>query len=123
MQPTSHSFGLIVGAGTLLFFMILVMLSIFDNQVPCESRFLISIVLALGASFSTALMGGSVALEGRVPRIIEAYPLAIKAGGGIAVFFSCCSLRRAFLDSKRIVVQQHYRPSVKFGALKCKYPE
>ena len=47
--------------------MALVLLSVFGKQVPCESRFLVVIVLAFGAALASSFLGGTAAAKGKLP--------------------------------------------------------
>lgn len=68
---------------TLLFFMLLIVASIFGHQVPAESRFLVSLVFSLGASLAVAFLGGDMAATGKIP-IFKESPLTFSATGGVA---------------------------------------
>ena len=74
-----------VGALTLLFMMGLVLLGIFGYQVPCDSRYLTSIVLSLGASLATGFLTGSASAKGNLslPGSVDS-PIVMTATGGIA---------------------------------------
>jgi uncharacterized membrane protein len=76
--------GFICGVLTLVFFMALVVGSLFGHVIPKESRFLVSIVFALGCALATTFLGGEAAASGKIP-IGKENPLAISATGGIAV--------------------------------------
>lgn len=78
--------GLTLGTLTLLFFMTISGLSLFDRTIPCESRFLVVVVLALGSAMSTGFIGGTAAAKGqiRLPGQVGK-PLQFAVGGGIAV--------------------------------------
>lgn len=80
---------------TLAFMMLLVTLAtVFDKQVPPNSRFLVVIVLALGAGFGAAGMGGSAAANGSIPIPgVQNHPVAVSVTGGIAVMFIVLLLR------------------------------
>jgi hypothetical protein len=77
--------GFICGAFTLLFFMALVVGSIFGHVVPTSSKFLVVIVFSLGCSLAAAFLGGDAAASGNIPFISKDNPLAVSATGGIAV--------------------------------------
>lgn len=77
--------GVVFGAITLLFFMTLVFLSVNGNEVPHGSRFLVVIVLALGAALASSFLGGSAAAQGKIPiPLIKDYPIEFSIVGGIA---------------------------------------
>lgn len=57
--------GVLFGAVTLLFFMVVAFLS-FRNQVPGSGSFSM-VVLALGATLSTGLLGGTAIASGKLP--------------------------------------------------------
>src|SRR5207244_12130948 len=48
--------GYVAGCGTFLFFMALVVASIFGHQVPHESRFLVGLLVAFGASLTASFI-------------------------------------------------------------------
>ena len=75
--------------------MVLVMLAtLFDRQVPEGSRFLVVIVLAIGAGFGAAGMGGDAAAKGKLPIPgASEHPIVVGFTGGIAVFFAVILLR------------------------------
>ena len=80
--------GVAFGALTLLFFMGIVIASLFAYEVPASSRFSVVVVLALGSALATSFLGGWAVAEGRIPiPIIQAHPVQFSAGGGIAVLF------------------------------------
>ncbi len=68
---------------TLLFLMLLVIMSVFGHQVPAESRFLVSLVFSLGAALAVAFLGGDMAATGKVPFFKDS-PLTFSATGGVA---------------------------------------
>ncbi len=79
--------GVIFGALTLVFFMILVLLSIFGQGVPPNAEFLVLSTLALGVALAAAFLGGSAAAEGKLPIPgVSKNPGTFSATGGIAVF-------------------------------------
>lgn len=79
--------GVIFGAATLLFFMILVVLSVVDQAVPSEAKFLVVSVLALGVALSSAFLGGSAAAKGQLPlTLLNRNPFTISAAGGVGAF-------------------------------------
>lgn len=79
--------GVIFGALTLVFFMVLVLLSINGQNVPPNAEFLVLATLALGVALSVAFLGGSAAAEGKLPiPVINNNPVVFSATGGIAVF-------------------------------------
>jgi putative copper export protein len=78
--------GAAFGGLTLLFFMALVLLAAFDRPIPCESRFLVVVVLALGGALASSFIGGSAAAKGEIPfRIATRNPIGFSVFGGIAV--------------------------------------
>jgi hypothetical protein len=78
--------GVILGAVTLTFLMGLVALSTAGKEVPCDSRFLVASVLALGAALASSFLGGSAAAQGAIPLpFAKNHPLQLSMAGGIAV--------------------------------------
>lgn len=85
-QPWVVIAGAILGTITLLFFMGLVLLSVFGKQVPCDSRYLVVTVIALGAALSTGFLGGAAAAKGGIPLpLAREHPLTVSVSGGIGV--------------------------------------
>jgi hypothetical protein len=78
--------GLYVGIGTLLFFMVIVILSITGYDVSDRGRFALLSVLALGAAFAAAAFTGRAAVSGEIPFLQNQKPLAVSATGGFAAF-------------------------------------
>ena len=82
--------GCALGAATLIFFMILVIMAIQGYEVPKDSRFLVVVVMALGAALSSAFLGGHAAINGKIPfpakSIYKGNTMKFSATGGIGVF-------------------------------------
>lgn len=69
-QSTSHKLfitGVVFGSLTFLVFAGLLFAALFDRHVGADDRYLVPIVLAIGAGLSAGALGGSAALEGVVP--------------------------------------------------------
>lgn len=79
--------GLVFLGLAVLFFMGLVVASLFGLTVPGNSRFLVCSVLALTASIGSGFLGGSAVASGQinVPRFLN-NPIRFGVTGGIAVF-------------------------------------
>lgn len=78
--------GVAFGALTLLFFMGLVIASLFAYVVPANSTFSVVVVLALGSALATSFLGGWAVAEGRISiPLVQDHPVQFSAGGGIAV--------------------------------------
>ncbi len=74
-----------IGVLTLAFFMGLVAMSIIGKEVPCHSRFLIVVTLALCAALAFGLWGSTIAAKGKIPLpYFKHHPIAFAATGGIA---------------------------------------
>ena len=85
-QPWVVVSGAIFGGLTLLFFMGLTLLSVFDYEIPCDSRFLVVAIVAFGASLSAAFLGGAAAAKGAIPiPLVKDHPVSFSVSGGIAV--------------------------------------
>lgn len=104
MPPTKSIRGLLAASVavfvlTLVFMMTLVILAtMFGKQVPPGSRFLVVVVLALGAGFGAAGMGGEAALRGKIPIPgTRDHPLAVGATGGVAVMLIVLFMRDAIV--------------------------
>ena len=81
LMPASFA----VLAATLAFMMLLIVIAAFGKQVPPGSRYLVVIVLAIGAAFGVGGLGGAAALKGRIPiPAVENHPVAVSLGGGAA---------------------------------------
>ncbi len=78
--------GLYIGIGTILFLMIMVVLSTVGYDVSDKGKFLLLSVLALGAAFSAAALSGRAAVSGEIPFLNNYKPLTISATGGFAIF-------------------------------------
>lgn len=78
--------GAIVGILTLLFYMGLVFASLLGYSVPCDSRALLSTVMAFGVALSLAFLGGNAAISGALGTWVKDHPLTFSASGGVAVF-------------------------------------
>ncbi|HEY0874602.1 MAG TPA: hypothetical protein VGD94_14110 [Vicinamibacterales bacterium] len=77
------SFAVLVA--TLAFMMLLIVMAAFGKQVPPGSRYLVVIVLAIGAAFGVGGLGGAAALKGKIPIPgVENHPVAVSLGGGVA---------------------------------------
>lgn len=84
--PWAFIAGALFGGLTLIFFMGLVLLAAFDRPIPCESRFLVTVVLALGGALASSFIGGSAAAKGEIPiGIATRNPIGFSVVGGIAV--------------------------------------
>lgn len=85
--------GLALGTATLIFFMALVVGSVLGYQVPCQSAYLVNIVLSLGAALATAFLAGNASVTGKLPLpVLSDSPLAVSASGGIAVLVAMLML-------------------------------
>lgn len=87
--------GYIAGGCTLVFFMALVVASMFGRQVPHESRFLVGLVVALGASLAVTFIGGEMAASGKIP-LGKKYPISFSATGGVATLVVLLTLMHYF---------------------------
>lgn len=83
--------GLISGGATLLFFMGLVVASIWGHTVPPDARFLLHFVFALGSALCVTFFGGEAAASGKIP-LVNKHPLVFSASGGIAVLIIMLAL-------------------------------
>jgi hypothetical protein len=87
--------GYLSGGVTLLFFMALVVASIFGYQVPHDSRFLVGLVVALGGSLAVTFLGGEMAASGKIPLAAQ-HPLKFSATGGVATLVVLLALMHYF---------------------------
>src|SRR5262245_44654078 len=81
-QPWVMILGAIFGALTLLFFMGLVLLGVAGHEVPCNTAFLVTITLSLGAALAVAFLGGNASAKGTIPFLQNS--LAVSLTGGLA---------------------------------------
>jgi len=81
-QPWVMILGAIFGALTLLFFMGLVLLGVAGHEVPCNTVFLVTITLSLGAALAVAFLGGNASAKGAIPFLQNS--LAVSLTGGFA---------------------------------------
>ncbi len=71
---------------TLLFFMSLLLLSVFGRPVPHDAHFLVTIVLALAGALSACFLGGNASARGVIPIAgTKDHPLRVAVTGGVAV--------------------------------------
>ncbi|MGA6981474.1 MAG: Fic family protein, partial [Candidatus Sulfotelmatobacter sp.] len=91
--------GAVFGAVALLFFMGLVLLSVWGHSVPNDARYLVVIVLALSGALSAAFLGGNASARGTIPfPTLNEHPLTVAFTGGIAVLIALLMLgSRLFL--------------------------
>src|SRR5262245_109673 len=79
--------GSLFGGATLLFLMLLIIMTVYGNEIPKNSRFLVVAVLALGAALSSSFLGGSAAAKGHLPiPWAKEKPITFSVAGGIATF-------------------------------------
>lgn len=81
--------GVVFGGLTFLFFMMLLLMSIFDKSLPqtATTKFLVITFLALGVALAFAFIGGDAAAKGRIPvPFFNSNPVEFSVAGGIAVF-------------------------------------
>lgn len=98
---------------TLGFMMMLVLLATLGKEVPTGSRYLVVIVLAIGAAFSIGGLGGEAAVRGKIPVPgAQEHPLAVSATGGAAV------LLIVLLLGDRIVPGDRRPPDLTLQSLK-----
>ena len=78
---------------TLVFFMVLVIVSVLRFEVPASARFLVLIVLALGAAGSFGFLGGAAAASGSIPIPgVQHNVVAFSTAGGVAILVIVLSL-------------------------------
>jgi hypothetical protein len=87
------------GGATLIFFMVLVLLSTWGHPVPPEARYLVVIVLALSGALSAGFLGGNASARGVIPfPTLNEHPLTVAFTGGITVLIALLILgSRLFL--------------------------
>lgn len=79
--------GLAIALLAIVFFMALVILSIFGKLPPPEARFLVVMTISLCAAFAFTFLGADAIAKGRVPLpFVKESPIVFSAGGGVAVF-------------------------------------
>ena len=85
-SQSTFTVGVVFGTVALLFFMFLVLLSVFGHTVPGNARYLVVIVLALSGGLSVGAFGGTASARGAIPIPGTAeHPLTVALTGGIAV--------------------------------------
>jgi tetratricopeptide (TPR) repeat protein len=93
--------GFAVGVLTLLFFMGLVGASLTGHEIPCNSRFLVVVILAFSGALALGLWGGSIAAKGSIPLpMVQEHPIAFAAGGGIAALIVLLALGNQLYSSR-----------------------
>jgi len=91
--------GAVSGGVAMIFFMGLVLLSMWGHAVPQDARYLIVIVLALAGALSAGFLGGNASVRGVLPLPkFNEYPLTVAFAGGAAVLIALLVLgSRLFL--------------------------
>ncbi len=86
--------GGVFGVITLLFFMAVVLMSIYGREVPSGSRFLVVIVMSFGVALASGFIGGHVAGQLTSATSNKPFPgvWKVTVGGGIAAFFIALAL-------------------------------
>jgi hypothetical protein len=60
----------------------LVVAAIFDKEVPQGAKFIVVAVLAIGTALATSFLGGTAAVNGKVPLpFLKDSPMTFAAGG------------------------------------------
>ena len=78
--------GVVFGAITILFLMSLVLLAVFGYEIPCNSRFLITLLISFSGALTAGFVGGTAAAKGSIPLLdAKKYVVEFSVGGGIAV--------------------------------------
>jgi hypothetical protein len=122
--------GYIAGVITLLFFMGLVVGSIFNYTVPPGGRFAAVVVLAFGIALSFAFIGGDAAGKGSIPLpFSKKKPFVFSVAGGIAAFVIVLVLGYYFYashdsgDSFTVNVRPHAEgvPQFTVGKIRLEY--
>ncbi len=94
---STFTVGVVFGAVAVLFFMLLVLLSVFGHTVPANARYLVVIVLALSGGLSAGALGGSASARGAVPIPgVKDHPLTVALTGGIAVLIVLLTIGARF---------------------------
>ena len=79
--------GFICGFFTLIFFMGMVIASVFDFSIPKTERYLVITVLSLGLALSSSFLGGYALAQGKLPLpFAKDSPIKFSVAGGFAVF-------------------------------------
>jgi hypothetical protein len=78
--------GFFAGVLTLVWLMALIGWSVAVRPVPCDARFLVVAVLALGSALASSFLGGDAVVNGRLPLPVKIEnPVQFAAFGGVAV--------------------------------------
>lgn len=78
--------GLAVGTLTLIFLMVLVIMSATGNPPPESVKYIIITIISFGLAFSTAFLGGRASIRGAIPFLPEGKTASFSMVGGVAVF-------------------------------------
>jgi hypothetical protein len=79
--------GVVFGAIALLFLMSLLVLSLFNREIPTASRFILVAFLALSIGLSSTFLGGTAVARGTMSLpLIKESPMSFAVTGGIAAF-------------------------------------
>src|SRR5579871_2760146 len=78
--------GAVFGGIVLVFFMALVVMATQGKEIPCQSHYLVVIVLALGIALSASFLGGAAAVSGSIPwAFANDHPVQFSLYGGVGV--------------------------------------
>jgi hypothetical protein len=79
--------GAVSGGITLIFFMVVAVLTLLGHGIPASGRFPFIAALALGAALASAFLGGDAVAHGYLPiPFVKGKPIQFSVLGGIAVF-------------------------------------
>ena len=90
--PPPPAWAMIVGGVcvglTLVFFMAMLVASLFRVTIPEDSRFLVIVVIAFAGAIGTGFLGGGAAISGQIPLLnnqwFQQHPVTFGASGGFA---------------------------------------
>jgi hypothetical protein len=98
--------GLLFGAGTLLFLIVVTFLSLFNHPIPTSGRFPLLAVLALGAALSTGLLGSSAVAHGTLNVPVSKSPVKIVVIGIAAILVVLLLIGLHWADRKALLFEK-----------------
>ncbi|MDN8601515.1 hypothetical protein Q0A17_19200 [Citrobacter sp. S2-9] len=78
--------GLSLGALTLIFLMVVVIMSMLGHPLPDNLKYIVISIMAFGLAFSTAFLGGRAVINGAIPGVPGQKAMNFSMTGGVAVF-------------------------------------
>jgi hypothetical protein len=110
--------GLALGALTLIFLMVLVVMSVYGNPPPESVKYIVITIISFGLAFSTAFLGGRAAIKGSIPFLPEDKTAGFSMVGGVAVFLIVFIVASMYYPSNSDKTWNGYLSSLNQGVAK-----